>query len=741
MGDVILNAAVLESKILKEAEVDFLVGQEFAELLQEHPRVQRVWTFDRRKSALRSWIQLCQDLRREKYDEVWDLHGSLRTRIAKWILKFRPRGQRLIWRSVARYRWKTRGQWMLGGLWPTSWKPPHRLDALTELCGEDAQLKPNFRHLVHSAQKQDSYVTVMPASRWRSKEWPTKSYVEVLKNLQLKAVVLGRNQDPACQALLRSLEDLELPYESLLETADLKQTATALAGSAFFLGADTGLAHLAMSLGVASTVLLGPTGWAPAFEPWTQGSLGLKTDLLCQPCGKDGRLCKRFWEPYACLTGLNPATVLAHLQKTGGTQRRWSLRMRVYRSAARWIFGRLLRTSGYRFNRAKAPLPLLTVKHKSARRIWFHAASVGELESLLPLVERLLQKPEVLLVITAWSASAQPALERLKQKWKDLPQLHWIGMSPGEGFWSEALADFAPETFVTARYEAWPELWASLSKNGIKLFTVSAAARNSIRWAKRLLNLLGESLPQQTFQVLKAADAERLLEWFPLAKVRRAGDPRLDRVLDRADQSGSILASWKQGFEGLPKPWGILGSIWREDFEVLQDGLQRWLDQTGGTLWVVPHQLHRENLDFFGEKLKNWNPTYTRSSKETRRVVDATRAVLVDEMGKLLELYSLGDWAFVGGGFTKNGVHNTLEPAVFGLPILIGPAKAKRFPEIELLQERGQLHMARDATDCSDWINRQVPVIDSLQRLAWKKLLASHRGVTDHLIEDLWSQV
>jgi len=90
----------------------------------------------------------------------------------------------------------------------------------------------------------------------------------------------------------------------------------------------------------------------------------------------------------------------------------------------------------------------------------------------------------------------------------------------------------------------------------------------------------------------------------------------------------------------------------------------------------------------------NQSGSGAKSQPETR----LPRCILVDEMGFLSELYSAADWAYVGGGFGK-GIHNTIEPAIYGIPIFCGPAKNHRFPEIEYLRELGQLVVLKSSED------------------------------------------
>ena len=120
------------------------------------------------------------------------------------------------------------------------------------------------------------------------------------------------------------------------------------------------------------------------------------------------------------------------------------------------------------------------------KRIWCHAASVGELESLWPLILFLAeQKSEIILTIL--SESARPSLERLKLALVEKgAKIAFCGYSPWEGHWSKALKALRPSLFITAKYEAWPDLWVSLKEEKVPLAIVSAQSRKSLNCKKNV---------------------------------------------------------------------------------------------------------------------------------------------------------------------------------------------------------------------------------------------------------------
>jgi 3-deoxy-D-manno-octulosonic-acid transferase len=365
-------------------------------------------------------------------------------------------------------------------------------------------------------------------------------------------------------------------------------------------------------------------------------------------------------------------------------------------------------------------------------RAWFHAASVGELESLVPVIlEWVKQGSEC--VITALSESANGALRSLRRELATFEsQLVFVGYSPWEGRWREALAKVKPDVFVTAKYEAWPELWGSLSSLNIPLVLVSAKARRSLRMVQMLCRILGVKLPKMDLLTVNEKDAEELEKVFrhqrECVRIQVMGEPRWDRVLARANR-GSVRANELiEMFKDLPRPWGILGSVWPEDLQVWRGRFA----SSAGTLWVVPHRVEQESVDEIEGLLKQSGMRVGRTSRN--EVCSGDRridCILVDEIGVLLELYAVADWVYVGGGFGVS-MHSTIEPALFGVPIACGPNGVDKFPEIQELGATGQLEVLHDAAGLDHWLSEEVT---ELRRADWKAQANKRFGASQRVLQ------
>lgn len=330
-----------------------------------------------------------------------------------------------------------------------------------------------------------------------------------------------------------------------------------------------------------------------------------------------------------------------------------SLRCKLYRALARFV------KRVFRREASDATFPVA--------EIWIHAASAGEAEALVPLVERS-KKEGKRVLFTCFSSSGLRVVESFGGR-----------LSPFEGEWEAALQQVRPHAFVTYKYEWWPELLGALAATKIPLWVLSADVRSSAFWGVRGARFLGAQLPKLYLGTVHQAGKTRLEEWCQewkiSAEIRIIKDTRWDRLRMRAEQMPSArVKSLFQEWQKYPRPWRMLAQVWSSDLPLFES-----TSEVEGTFFLVPHKLQGRDV----ETLQAW--------------VSANRhRVWVGEEGVLFELYSVMDWVYVGGGF-EAGVHSTMEPGFWGIPVVCGPKNAKRFPEIEQLESEGLLKIVNDA--------------------------------------------
>jgi 3-deoxy-D-manno-octulosonic-acid transferase len=417
-----------------------------------------------------------------------------------------------------------------------------------------------------------------------------------------------------------------------------------------------------------------------------------------------------------------------------------------------------------------SPCPNETQKH-GRHRIWWHAASVGELEILWPLMIRVAEEARsetsreksnetsneirqgarqgsaesgLEFVITILSESAQERLEKLNATLAKLGMpVVFSGYSPWEGGWSSALGALRPDLFITSKYEAWPELWVGLEERQIPLLIVSAKDRRSLKLCRGICRLLGASLPEMSLFAAISEDVPGLRKVFPRATVEMVGEPRWDQVWNRSRAGSPRAKELAAAMQELPKPWGVLGSAWSEDVELWKGYLQRIAcaprESLLGSVLIVPHRIDVEHVREIEELLKKAKIGFLKTSqfksaqefREALKSRSEIRCLIIDEMGFLSELYSVADWAYVGGGIGKRGVHSTIEPAIHGIPISCGTYRAHQFVEIAELTNTGQITLIRSEEDLDRWISGLKDAYQ--QRERWRADAMRRLGATERI--------
>lgn len=316
LGDVVLSTAVLGSRALTGAKVEWVVSQEFAGVFGGHPTLSRLWIFDR-KSGFQAWRKLVRGIDLSRFDEIIDLHSTWRTLWLKRVA--RSHGFRGQIRQLRKPRLRRWAYLLLRPLTPKSWRPRPMRELMLETVGAAADAaQPDCRHLAlaHSLPQGlegKNYWALMPSAAWPSKTWGVLKYIDLIRQLGIFPVILGTDRDRASLRLAEELRERKIPHLSGVGHWSLAQTARVLQGARAYLGSDTGLAHLAEAVGTRAYVIFGPTTPDFGFGPWRSESRSIGRALGCRPCGKDGRFCIRVWEPYACLRGLDAATVAEQL--------------------------------------------------------------------------------------------------------------------------------------------------------------------------------------------------------------------------------------------------------------------------------------------------------------------------------------------------------------------------------------------------------------------------------------------
>ena len=319
--------------------------------------------------------------------------------------------------------------------------------------------------------------------------------------------------------------------------------------------------------------------------------------------------------------------------------------------------------------------------NKNKKLIWFHSSSLGEFEQAKPIIERLKQEKNVNVLITFFSPSGYENSK--KYPYADLiSYIPFDTKSNAEKF----IAITNPTLAVIMRYDVWPNMISSLKAKNIPIYLVDATLRSTSPRQYPLIKSFHKILFGNLTRILTVSESDAI-EFksfgFDDKKVSAVGDTRFDRVYQR-----SLLAKEKRliSYNVLKgKKVLVAGSTWEQDEEVIFPAFLKLASLDNSVIMIVaPHEptlLHLEKIENeFAGKLKTIRFSHLNNYADER-------IIIVDSIGILLTLYTYANVAYVGGSFKQN-IHNVLEAAVYGTPVLFGP-KIENSQEAKKIAELG----------------------------------------------------
>lgn len=367
---------------------------------------------------------------------------------------------------------------------------------------------------------------------------------------------------------------------------------------------------------------------------------------------------------------------------------------------------------------------------------WFHIASSGELEQCLPLLDEIKKRePEQKIVLTFFSPTAKRALELESRRRKVLNlqcPWDWADYAPYDFAWSTAtfLDLIKPRAFIAIYREIWPNLLkqANLRKVPCYLFAAYFPKESGkffflIKPWLSLFTLVGTA-DLESLESLKAQ--------APELNISVLGDPRIERVIQRKERQQKPV--WREFFPSDP-PVFVLASIWPEDWLIIERVLPKLIDLCPALRIVIaPHEPEAKFITEINRKF---------SAKRWTRFIfepDSKSSLILDKVGELAEIYQVASLVFVGGSFRKK-VHNVLEPAVYGCPLLTGPL-IKNSIEALKLSEQGALKIVLNSEELI--VEARLLIEDSEERLRRSKIaltfIQSNRGAEIRYVDCLMSK-
>lgn len=332
----------------------------------------------------------------------------------------------------------------------------------------------------------------------------------------------------------------------------------------------------------------------------------------------------------------------------------------------------------------------------SDKTIWFHAASLGEYEQGLPVIEAIKQQfPNHKIVVTFFSPSGYEV--RKNNTVADVTIYLPLDMISNAKQFIELVH---PEMTFFIKYEYWPNYLNELKNQNIKTYLISGILRENQAFFKWYGGFYRNALKTFDYFFVQNESSKKLLQSIGFNNVKVSGDTRFDRVVSILERDNSLdfIEQFKDN-----KTTIVIGSSWPKDESLLVNYINQSSDNV--KFIIAPHNIKSEQI----QELKNAITKKTilfSENVETRHALSLQEysVFIIDTIGILTKIYSYADIAYVGGGFGNPGVHNILEPATFGVPVVIGPnfshfAEATALVNMEgciAIQNQTQLNEAFD---------------------------------------------
>lgn len=328
--------------------------------------------------------------------------------------------------------------------------------------------------------------------------------------------------------------------------------------------------------------------------------------------------------------------------------------------------------------RQKSLTVLKQILQPSDKVIWLHCASLGEYEQGLPVFEALKKQYQNHKFILSFFSPSGYEIRKKNPITDIVIYLPLDRKSRVNSFLKLA----NPKLVVFVKYDLWPNYLRELKRRQIKTVLISALFRPSQpyfkfygRWFKGLLFTFDHIFTQDTV-------SKKLLNSIGYTTVTVSGDTRFDRVENqlKIDNTLNFIAEFKNN-----QLCVVAGSSWPEDDALLVQYINNC--ELGTKFILAPHTIDSTKLNRLEKQLQKPTARYSNYKNEA---LETKTVLIIDTIGLLSKIYSYADIAYIGGGMGSSGLHNTLEAATFGVPIIIGK-NYQKFPEAKALRAKGGL--------------------------------------------------
>lgn len=323
--------------------------------------------------------------------------------------------------------------------------------------------------------------------------------------------------------------------------------------------------------------------------------------------------------------------------------------------------------------------------------IWFHVSSLGEFEQARPIIEKIKKHfPTQQIILTFFSPSGY----EIRKNYNQADFVYYLPIDTKKNA-KLFLKIIEPKIVFFVKYDFWKNYIEQIYFNKIPLYLVSGIFREEQIFFKNIGKKYAEILKYFTRHFVQDQKSVDLLKSINIKNVTLAGDTRFDRVIEISEQSEKIEII--ENFVG-NKFCFIAGSTWLADEKILSEYINNQLKDI--KFIIAPHDISENRIIEFLQLLKK---NAVRFSKAEINTVNEYSVLIIDNMGMLSSIYKYAKIAYIGGGF-GTGIHNVLEAAVYGMPVIFGP-NYKKFNEAKDLIDLKAAFSIKNYTDFQNTID------------------------------------
>ena len=365
---------------------------------------------------------------------------------------------------------------------------------------------------------------------------------------------------------------------------------------------------------------------------------------------------------------------------------------------------------------------------KGDKTIWFHCASLGEYEQGVPIIKKTKEEfPDHKIIVSFFSPSGFEV--KKNDKLADCTVYLPLDTPKNAKNFIDLLQ---PSVAIFIKYEFWPNYLFELKKKSIPTILVSGLFRKDQVFFKFYGGFMRRTLNSFSHFFVQDQLSKSLLKQLKISQVTVSGDTRFDRVSDQLSMNNKLdfIALFKQDLFCL-----VCGSTWPKDESILINYINNFSNNT--KFIIAPHEVNNLRIESLKKKLKVKTVLY--SEREKYNISDY-QVLIIDTVGLLTKVYSYADVAYIGGGIGMgaNGLHNILEAATFGVPIIIGK-NYTNFPEAKKLKKLNGLFSVASPQEFIDIFNQlktDAPFCEKTGLIS-KNFILNNRGATDIILNYL----